>query len=552
MMINRLFASRCRRPRLLTALVVTILLAPVARGLQSSPAASAAAPLSAVEREAAERITADHIRETTAALTAADMQGRGTAQPGGDKAARYLAERFNKLGLKPLGDGGTYLQAIKFRVYQPLPAMQVGGAALKFGDDFVVSSAYTGDRSASGNPVFISYGLQPDFNILNLRGRIAVIINGPPKNVDSDWWHKQHAQRIIISKILRLGAAAIIITNAGTKEHPYATMARYMTRRRVVPEERSEGSAAFPPFIFVSDAAAEKLFAGSGTTYSQVKAKADQGQFVSQTLKAEVKLDVRARKEKGAGSNVIGLLEGADARLKEEAIVYTAHYDAFGAEADGRIYPGAADNALGVAQMLAVAEVFTTLRPRRSIIFMAVTGEEYGLLGAEYWTKHPTWKLQKIAADLNFDGLGTEVYGPVKRIVGFGAEHSELGALLDRVAAASGQAVVPDPMPDEKSFYRSDHYAFVKRGVPALMLMGLPEMDKAALVARIKQWEEIDYHQPTDTIRPEWHWDGPRAIAAVGLLIGMRLADADAMPAWLPSSPFNQPRGTNKEPPPEQ
>ncbi|MEN3332798.1 MAG: hypothetical protein V7641_2163 [Blastocatellia bacterium] len=554
MMIDPFCISRCQRTRLLAALLAALLLTPTVHGLQSAGAASAVAPLSAAEREAAERITADQIRETTAALTAADMQGRGTAQPGGDKAARYLAERFSKLGLKPLGDNGTYLQAVKFKVYQPQPpmAMQVDGEALKFGDDFVISPPYNGDHNVSGNLMFLSYGLRQDFNLLNLQGKIAVLINGPPKGVDEAWWKKQDAQRLIISRIFQLGAAAIIITNGGTKENPYATIARYMTRRYVAPEDRPEMPSTFPPFVLVSDAAAEQLFKGSGTTYAQAKAKADQGQMAAQALKSTVKLAVRVKKEKGAGSNVIGLLEGADAKLKEEAIVYTAHYDAFGVEADGRIYPGAADNALGVAQMLAVAEAFTRLRPRRSVIFMAVTGEEYGLLGTEYWTKHPTWKLQKIAADLNFDGLGTEVYGPVKRIVGFGAEHSELGALLGQVAAATGNLVVPDPMPDEKSFYRSDHYAFVKRGVPALMLMGLPEMDKAALVARIKQWEQTDYHQPTDTIRPEWHWDGPRAIAAVGLLVGMRLAETDALPAWLPSSPFNQPRGTNKEPPPEQ
>ncbi|HKP85871.1 MAG TPA: M20/M25/M40 family metallo-hydrolase, partial [Blastocatellia bacterium] len=239
---------------------------------------------------------------------------------------------------------------------------------------------------------------------------------------------------------------------------------------------------------------------------------------------------------------------------KEEAVVYTAHYDAFGIGADGRIYPGAADNALGVAEMISVAEALSqaTARPRRSIIFLAVTGEEYGLLGTEHWVKHPTWKIQKLAANFNFDGMGTEVYGPVKRVVGFGMEHSDLGAMLEQVSAATGSAILPDPMPEEKAFYRSDHYAFVKKGVPALMLLGAPEMERSALVARLKKWEETDYHQPTDTVRAEWNWDGPRAIAVIGLIVGMRVAERDQMPAWLPSSPFNQPRGTNKQPPPEQ
>jgi Zn-dependent M28 family amino/carboxypeptidase len=247
------------------------------------------------------------------------------------------------------------------------------------------------------------------------------------------------------------------------------------------------------------------------------------------------------------------LWEGSDPKLKDEAVVYTAHYDAYGMGADGRIYPGAADNALGVGELIAVAEALTKspARPKRSIIFLLLTGEEYGLYGAEYWIKNPTWKIERIAANVNLDGIGTEVYGPVKRIVGFGLEHSTLGATLADVVAATGNRIAPDPMPEEKSFYRSDHYAFVKKGVPALMLMGAPDGDTDAWVARARKWLKTDYHQPTDTVRPDWSWEGARTIAVITLLTGLRVADADALPAWLPTSPFNRKRGTN-EPPPDE
>lgn len=538
---------------LLVALVTTVLLAPSAYGWQ---AATAPASLSVSERQAADGVKLETIRETTTALSAADMQGRGTAQPGGDKAAQYIADRFARLGLKPLGDAGTYQQAIKFKINQPLPetSLKIGDDALKFGDEFVPAPYSLSDKSASGNLVFLAYGLRNDFGTLDLKNKVAVLIKGPPRNVDADWWKKSNADQVIFSKVLQLGATAIIITNAGTKQMSYTTMAGYFTRRRVAPEDQPEPPAAFPPFLFVSDAGAEKLFAGSGITYAEAKAKADKSEFISRSFSKVAKISIRVKKDKGTGSNVIGLLEGADPTRKAQAVVYSAHYDAFGIDPGGRIYPGAADNALGVAQLLAIAEAFASVpvRPRRSIIFMAVTGEEYGLLGSEQWVRHPTWKLQNIAANLNFDGLGTEVYGPVKRIVGFGREHSDLGAVLESVVAATGNTVVPDPLPEEKAFYRSDHYSFVKKGVPALMLMGLPEMDKAALIARLKRWEETDYHQPTDTIRADWNWEGPRTIAAIGLLVGMRIANQDALPAWLQSSPFNQPRGTNKQPPPEQ
>jgi len=221
--------------------------------------------------------------------------------------------------------------------------------------------------------------------------------------------------------------------------------------------------------------------------------------------------------------------------------------------ADNRIYHGAADNALGVAEMLAIAEAFskTETRPRRSMIFLAVTGEEYGGYGSDYWVKNPTWKIKQVAADLNLDGMGTEVYGPVKVLVGYGAEHSSLGSLLNEVAAASGLKVIPDPMPEEKSFYRSDHYFFVKKGVPGIMILGAPEGTVESWTDRLKKWEKTDYHQPTDIVRPDWDWTGPRTVASVMLLMGLRAANDEAMPAWVSSSIFNRERGTDKPAPPE-
>jgi len=235
-------------------------------------------------------------------------------------------------------------------------------------------------------------------------------------------------------------------------------------------------------------------------------------------------------------------------------VVYTAHYDAYGVDAAGAIFPGAADNALGTATIVAIAEAITkaypkpSQRPRRSIMFLAVTGEEYGLLGAEHWVRNPTWPIAKVAGDINFDGIGTEVYGPVKRIVGFGAEHSDLGTIFEEVTVATGNVVTADPLPEENAFVRSDHYAFVKRGVPALMLMGGPAGDNSTWVPRMKKWMETDYHTTSDTIKPDWDWTGPRTLAQVGLIIGLRVANADAMPAWRSTSPFNRERGSVRGP----
>ena len=554
------------RGLLSTLLTISLLTAPALAQQGATATAAKASALTTAEREAAARLKVETLREVTSALAANDMQGRGTAQPGGDKAARYIADRFTKLGLKPLGDAGTYLQAIKFRSTQVAPEsfIKSGDASLKLGSDFIVVPPYGSDQmDVSGGLVFVSYGItapelkRDELPNLDVKAKTVIAIGGGrAKNVDEATWRKSANPQAVGFGLIRRGAAGLIITNVQTGDQPFLVIADYLSRRRVQLAETPEPKLPFklPPIILVSNDGAEKLFAGSETTYAQALAKAESGEPASRDLNKPVTISVRIKREEGTGSNVVGLLEGSDPKLKEQAVVYTAHYDAYGVGADGRIYPGAADNALGVGEMIAVAEAYakSPQRPRRSIIFLAVTGEEYGLLGAEYWIRHPTWPIEKVAANLNYDGIGTEVYGPVKRIVGFGMEHSDLGPVLEGAVVATGGAIAPDPLPEEKAFYRSDHYAFVKKGVPALMLLGGPEGDVAPWIARAKKWMTTDYHQPTDIVRPDWNWEGARTIALVGLITGMRIANAEAMPTWLTSSPFNKPRGAGAQPPPEQ
>jgi len=561
--MNKILALRPTWQRFaFVALLTLSLLPPSVLGWQGQAVAPAKiATLSVTEQEAAARVQTETIREAVVALSAPAMEGRGTGQPGGDRAAEYLAERFSKLNLKPLGDKNSYLQNIKFRetLIAPESTLKAGDETLSMGRDYVLTPPYSGDENMSGKMVFVAYGLtskspkRDDLAGVNVNGKIVVLLDGPPKGVSKADWKKAKAGQMVMRRLFAGGASAVMIAGSGDELHPYAEIADYLVRRQVELASESELPAEAPPFVLLSDTGAEKLFAGSEMTYAQARAKAEAGEFASLNLKQTVKISVRLKKGKGTSSNVIGLWEGSDPKLKDEAVVYTAHYDAYGMGADGRIYPGAADNALGVGELIAVAEALTKspARPKRSIIFLLLTGEEYGLYGAEYWIKNPTWKIERIAANVNLDGIGTEVYGPVKRVVGFGLEHSTLGTTLAEVVAATGNRIAPDPMPEEKSFYRSDHYAFVKKGVPALMLMGAPDGDTDAWVARARKWLKTDYHQPTDTVRPDWSWEGARTIAVITLLTGLRVADADALPAWLPTSPFNRKRGTN-EPPPDE
>jgi hypothetical protein len=546
--------------RPLSASVLSLLL--LSTGFAQAQQTPVAAPtLTAEEQALGASVKGETIKEVVTALSADEMQGRGTMQAGGDKAAGYLADRFAKLGLKPLGNKDSYLQPIRFRETQFLPetSFKVGEEDLKLGRDYVLSPLPNGDKSASGELIFVAYGLtstvpkRNDLSGIDVRGKMVVLLEGPPKNVNKESWKKAKAQRDVLFSLIMQGAAGLIFVNTGTEEHPYSEMADYLTRRQIERADSEEMPSSLPPFVTVGNEAAARLFADSGSTFAEALSKAETESFKPLSLKKSAKLSVKLKKAKGTSNNVVGLLEGSDPKLKTEALVYTAHYDAFGLSADNRIYHGAADNGLGVGEMLAVAEAFSraAMRPRRSIIFLAVTGEEYGGLGSDYWVNNPTWKIKQVVADLNFDGMGTEVYAPVKTLVGYGAEHSTLGTLLSTVATAQGLSVIPDPMPEEKAFYRSDHYFFVKKGVPGLMILGAPAGDVSTWTKRMKEWEKTDYHQPTDTIRPEWDWEGPRTLAVLGAVMGLRVANSEQMASWLPQSPFNRERGTNEPPPPE-
>ena len=518
--------------------------------------------LSAAETELADKINISAIKEITAALSAPEMEGRGTMQPGGDRAANWIAAHFQKIGLKPLGDKGSYLQKIEFKetLYSPETTFKVGEENLKFGSDYGIAPFSAGNKQASGELVFIAYGMvvdqmkRNDLDGVDMQGKIAVILEGPPASIPKDQWEKAKASRIFIQNLFAKGVAGIVFIGHGREENPPEEAIDYYSRRQIQMADESGSSSQMPPFVYVSAKGAEKLFAKSEVNLKDALAQAEKNDFKAIKLKQSAKINIKLKTTKGTASNVVGYLEGSDPKLKEDAVLFSAHYDAYGVE-NGRIYHGAADNALGTAEMLAVAEAYSKMpvKPKRSMVFVAVTGEEYGLYGSKYWAKKPTWDIKKVAANLNLDGIGSEVYAPVKTIVGYGAEHSSLGAMLADVAQTMQINVIPDPMPDEKVFYRSDHYSFVERGVPALMLLGAPAGDKEIWMKRIKDWEKKDYHQPGDTIQSNWAWEGAETVAEVMGILGWRISETEKMPEWLPASRFAKlERGNTKDIPEEK
>jgi hypothetical protein len=547
--------------RSLTAAILLVALTTAALGQAVAP--QTASTLSAIEKKVSASVKVGTVRDVTTALADKSMEGRGTGQAGGVKAAKYIADRFSRIGLKPLGKAGTFLQEVKFRSAEVRPesSVKIGEVALKYGTDFVPAPPFTSDKAtANGDVIFIGYGVtseslkRDDLSGVDVKGKIVLLIGGRPGNVDQAAWQREVTQQTIVRSLIGRGVSGVLIANAGTAQTPFTQIADYLTRRRVASTETPEIPFKLPPIVLLSDDAAEKTFAGSGMSYAETLANAETGEIVSRDLKKTIMIDVVVNRGQVSGHNVCAVLEGSDAKLKDQAIVYVAHYNAFGIDSSGRIFPGAADNALGVGELTAMAEAFVKSKaaPRRSIIFLAVTGEEYGLLGAEHWVRNPGWPIDKTAAVFSFDGIGTEVYAPVKRIVGFGAEYSDLGTVMEGVLSATGMILTPDLFPEETVFYRSDHYAFVKKGVPALMLLGGPEGETSKWIARAKEWMKTDYHQTGDVVRPDWVWDGARTVAVTGLLIGLRVANSDSSPQWLPSSPFKRARGTGEPPPSEK
>ena len=529
--------------------------------VQTYAQGAAASQVSSVEREIADRVTIASIKDVTSALSADDMDGRGTGQPGGEKAANWIADRFKSLGLEPLGDKESYLQKIEFKetIVTPDSTFKVGDDVLSFGSDYAFVPMGNGNKDISGDLVFVSYGIQASqVNIdqlagANLAGKIVMMIEGPPPGFPKEAWKKQKASMLIMQNLVRQGAEAIVFMTRGDEENPAETSIDYMSRRQIAMPNEEGYPAEVPPFLYMSSKGAEKVFAKAGLTLKDVMAQAHNKEFKPIQLKQRAKIVAKYKSTKVISNNVVGYLPGSDPKLKAEAVIFSAHYDAFG-NLNGKIYHGAADNALGTAELLAVADAYSKLsqKPKRSMIFLAVTGEEYGLYGSKYWAKNPTWDIKKVAADLNLDGIGSEVYGPVKTMVGYGAEHSSLGEVLDSVAKPLGIDVIPDPMPDEKVFYRSDHYSFVERGVPSLMLLGAPAGAKETWMKRIKDWEKTDYHQPADVVKPDWSWEGAETVAEVMGIMGWRISETTEMPSWLANGRFGKLKRGNADKLPEE
>jgi len=452
------------------------------------------------------------------------LEGRGTATRGFDIAAKFMATQFEGMGLQPAGDNGTYFQYVPLRRVKPDPANSSlvwsrGGKeeTLAFGKDYLPAvDPARADRSVEAPVVFVSYGVTApeqnydDYKGIDARGKIIALILAAP-NFPSSIKAYYTSTEVKAKNAVAHGAVGVLVLDDPASEEMFP-FSRFV-KESVVPQFRWLDKQGFPkPYFpelkgvaFLSLDATRRLFEGSSHTADEVFAAAKAGKLSPFTLPVTAKIRNVTRSEDAHSSNVVARLEGSDRALKE-ALVYSAHLDhlGIGEPVDGdNIYNGALDNASGSATILEVARAFSRMdpKPRRSILFVAFTGEEAGLMGSGYFAHYPTVDRGTIVADLNVDQV--PMLWPIQDIIAFGSEHSSLDVAVRRAAERMHLAVTPDPVPEEVVFIRSDQYSFVQQGIPAIM----PEPGIRSSDPEIKpmdifmNWLTTRQHQPNDDMQ---------------------------------------------------
>lgn len=502
-------------------------------------------------------ISASRIRAHIEFLADDLMEGREAGTSGYDLAARYVVSQFRLLGLEPAGVEGGYFQPIRFitsRLAEGSATLSIEGKStqrLVFKTDFVSGGGY-GEISTSVTAplVFVGFGVTApelgydDFAGIDVAGKIAVMLSGAPAHFPTD-------QRAFYSsgagkreRLADHGAVATIAVRTPVDEKRFAWERIALGSgskgmRWLQPNGNPwHGFTNFKGNVLLSRAGAEKLFADAPQTLENIFARAEAGETNSFDMGISATLERSSEQTRVQSANVIGLLEGSDPELINEYVVFTAHLDHIGirpSKTDDKIHNGAYDNATGVAIMLETARAIAAMpvRPRRSIIFLAVTAEEKGLLGSEYFARNPTVPIGSIIANVNIDMPVLDFEST--DIIAFGAEHSTLNEIVSQAAASEGMSLAPDPYPEEVIFIRSDQYRFIQQGVPAVALWpGLTARDTAIDGAQVRGgFMANHYHQPSDDISLPFNDAAAERFARINFKIGLELANRDARPLWI-------------------
>jgi len=515
----------------------------------SSLALTLATP-SLASAQAAPAITGEAIRADIGFLADDLLEGRDAGTRGYDIAARYVAARFETLGLQQALPNSWY-QPVTLAVARldkaPPPSLTIGGRRFANGDDVAIGAFGREPRqSIEAQAVFVGFGLKSDREKINdyagldLKGKFAVALSGSPVGMPSEIGAHLAAEKSLAAQ--QAGAIGLITIPSASMlaRTPWDKLRERAQSPMVSWIDKSGQPYVRTPAIrgtgTVTGAAADALLAGSGKSLAMIRTQAEKkgARPKGFALKQSIRIDRASSVETAPSRNVLAVLPGSDPALAHEYVLLMAHIDHLGVKEDtkgpDKVYNGAMDNASGVATMLAVAKAFAESgeRPRRSILFAAVTAEEDGLLGSQFLAKNPVLPAgAKLVGVVNLD-MPILTYD-FQDVVAFGAEHSTLGPIVAKAARAEGVSLSPDPLPAEGLFTRSDHYRFVQEGVPAVFLMtGFAGPGKEAFEHFLK----TDYHQPSDQMSLPFHWEAAAKFAKVNYAIAREIADEQEAPRW--------------------
>ena len=518
---------------------------------------------------ALEAITPDGLLAHIKVLASDEFEGRAPGSKGEDLSVKYISDQFKKIGLKPGNPDGTYAQEVPLAGIKSEPQMSfiVGDKTmdLKYPDDFVASSARLQpeikiDKSAL---VFVGYGVVApeygwdDYKDVDVKGKTLLMLIGDPPIPDPKdpsklddkifkgkamtyygrWTYKYE----IAAK--KGAAAAIIIHETEPAAYPWQVVRSSWSKENFELDNPNKNMDAVSARSWITLDVAKKLFADSGQDFDALKKSAITKDFRPVVLNAKANIEIKQQVRSFKSHNVIGKLEGSDPKLSGEYVIYTAHWDHLGRHPElqgDQIFNGAIDNASGVASVIEIAGAFSKINPppKRSVLFMATTAEEAGLLGAKFYAERPLYPLEKTLADINLDSMN--VWGKARDIEDLSLGFSTLDDLLTAAAKQQGRKAIPDSRPDKGKIYRADNFEFSKVGLPSLYigkgehLLSRPE--NAPL--RSDEYDSTDYHQVTDEVRPDWDLSGAVQDVQLVFEVGYEVANGDKFPEWKSGNEF--------------
>ncbi len=494
------------------------------------------------------------------------LEGRGTGQRGGDIAAEYMGTMFAIYGLQPEGDNGTYMQKVPMVGVTTKPdssfvltTAKGTKLALKMFDQYVaMDESGATDSTVDAPIVWMGYGITApeyswdDYKGQDVKGKVLLmLVNEPPSNDPKYFggkaltyygrWTYKYEQAA------RMGAAGVILIHqTDMASYGWEVVRNSWGGERSYLRDTTDPRLKVASWIQID--VAKQLLADSGIEIGPAIQAAGKPGFQPQQLKAHLRAHILSSVRPFDSNNVLAMLPGSDPKLKSQAILYTAHYDHLGIDPDKKgdnIYKGALDNATGCAILLEMARVFSlaSLKPRRSILFAAVTGEEQGLLGSEYLGKHPPIPANDISLNLNYDDIPP--LGIPQEVGVSGAERTSFYPTVQTIAKDFKLTIVPDSRPEAGHYYRSDHFSLARVGIPAFSVtLGEKYVghDREWGLKKEQEYLTKYYHQPTDEYRPDMDFRSNAVMARFGIALGLRAADQPAEIKWKSGDEFEKAR----------